>query len=134
MIRASIVGGTGYAGGELLRLLLDHPEVEVAQVTSRSAAGRYVSSAHPNLRSRTDLRFVPPTELETDVDVGIEVETVPAVALGNKERKETRFHHRIDRHIGGSPERFGLGTFGLEERGELSCASDERRMQLSRFA
>ncbi len=63
MIRASIVGGSGYAGGELLRLLLSHPGVEVEQVTSNAQAGRYVHGVHPNLRGRTALRFVPPSEL-----------------------------------------------------------------------
>jgi N-acetyl-gamma-glutamyl-phosphate/LysW-gamma-L-alpha-aminoadipyl-6-phosphate reductase len=63
-VRAAIVGGSGYVGGELLRLLLGHPEVEVAQVTSHSQAGKYVRAAHPNLRGRTDLRFVPPEEVE----------------------------------------------------------------------
>ncbi len=55
--RVSIVGGSGYAGGELLRLLLSHPEVEVQQVTSESYAGRYVHTRHPNLRGRTRLKF-----------------------------------------------------------------------------
>lgn len=54
---ASIAGGSGYTGGELLRLLLDHPEVEVRQVTSERRAGKRVTGAHPNLRKRTDLRF-----------------------------------------------------------------------------
>lgn len=57
MIRASIIGGSGYAGGELLRLLLDHPEVEVAQATSESHLGEYVYQQHPNLRKRTNLKF-----------------------------------------------------------------------------
>ncbi len=55
MIRASIVGGSGYAGGELLRLLLAHPAVEPAQVASNRQAGRYVHGVHPNLRGRTAL-------------------------------------------------------------------------------
>src|SRR5512145_1367755 len=58
MIRATIIGGSGYVGGELLRLLLLHPEVEVAQVTSERLAGRPVTSPHPNLRGRTQLQFV----------------------------------------------------------------------------
>ncbi len=58
MINVSIVGASGYTGGELLRLLLFHPEVSVAQVTSERMSGRYVRSAHPNLRSETDLKFV----------------------------------------------------------------------------
>lgn len=57
--RVSIIGGSGYAGGEVLRLLLGHPEVEVAQVTSESNAGKYVHALHPNLRKRTELKFVP---------------------------------------------------------------------------
>ncbi len=57
MIRVSIVGGSGYGGGELLRLLLGHPEVEIAQVTSETYRGKYVYAVHPNLRKRTSLTF-----------------------------------------------------------------------------
>ncbi len=64
MLKVSIVGASGYGGGELLRLLLDHPEVEVAQVTSESNAGKFVYKVHPNLRKRTDLKFVSSSELE----------------------------------------------------------------------
>ncbi len=63
-IRASIVGGSGYAGGELLRLLLGHPEVEVAQVTSQRLAGRFVHGTHPNLRGATTLKFSTIEQLE----------------------------------------------------------------------
>jgi N-acetyl-gamma-glutamyl-phosphate/LysW-gamma-L-alpha-aminoadipyl-6-phosphate reductase len=63
-VTATIVGGSGYTGGELLRLLLQHPYVEVGQVTSQRFAGKYVHGVHPNLRGRTTLKFVPPTELE----------------------------------------------------------------------
>jgi N-acetyl-gamma-glutamyl-phosphate/LysW-gamma-L-alpha-aminoadipyl-6-phosphate reductase len=56
-MRVSIVGASGYTGGELLRLLLFHPHVEVAQVTSESHAGEYVYQQHPNLRKRTLLQF-----------------------------------------------------------------------------
>lgn len=63
-IQVSIVGGSGYAGGELLRLLLFHPEVEIKQVTSESAAGHYVHSRHPNLRGVTRLKFTPLDTLE----------------------------------------------------------------------
>jgi LysW-gamma-L-alpha-aminoadipyl-6-phosphate/LysW-L-glutamyl-5-phosphate reductase len=57
-IRVGIVGGSGYGGGELLRLLLRHPHVEVAQATSERHAGEYVYHQHPNLRKVTDLQFV----------------------------------------------------------------------------
>ncbi len=63
-IRASIVGGSGYAGGELLRLLLSHPQVEVAQVTSQRFAGKYVYGTHPNLRGATQLKFSAAEDLE----------------------------------------------------------------------
>ena len=64
MIKASIMGGSGYTGGELLRLLLSHPQVEVVQVTSRSHLGEYVYQVHPNLRKRTTLKFSDPEQLE----------------------------------------------------------------------
>src|SRR5690242_6225982 len=63
-IRVSIVGGSGYVGGELLRLLLFHPSVEVGQVTSERLAGRPVAGAHPHLRGRTQLQFVPSSKVE----------------------------------------------------------------------
>ena len=64
----SIIGGSGYGGGELLRLLLGHPQVEVKQVTSRSHLGEYVYQVHPNLRKRTTLKFSDPEQVEA-VDV-----------------------------------------------------------------
>lgn len=62
-LRVSIVGGSGYTAGELLRILLFHPQVEIVQVVSRSAAGQYVYSAHPNLRGVTTLRYCRPDDL-----------------------------------------------------------------------
>ncbi|MFJ9418685.1 N-acetyl-gamma-glutamyl-phosphate reductase [Streptomyces sp. NPDC101227] len=68
MMRVAVVGGAGYIGGELLRLLLGHPGVELAAATSRSFAGRAVAGVHPNLRGRTELRFCEPASLgEYDV-------------------------------------------------------------------
>jgi LysW-gamma-L-alpha-aminoadipyl-6-phosphate/LysW-L-glutamyl-5-phosphate reductase len=58
-MKVAVVGGSGYVGGELLRLLIRHPEVEIAQVTSDSMAGRAVARAHPNLRRLTELVFSP---------------------------------------------------------------------------
>jgi len=62
-MKVAIVGGSGYVGGELLRLLLRHPQVELTQVTSDSMAGRPVWRAHPNLRKATSLTFTPHDEL-----------------------------------------------------------------------
>jgi len=68
MTTVSIVGGSGYGGGELLRLLLGHPQVNMKQVTSRSHVGEYVYQVHPNLRKRSQLKFSDPSQLEP-VDV-----------------------------------------------------------------
>ena len=65
VIRVAIAGGSGYAGGELLRLLLAHPDAEVAQVTSERLAGKFVHRSHPNLRGLTRLRYVPLGELSS---------------------------------------------------------------------
>ncbi len=58
-MRIGIIGGTGYVGGELLRILLLHPKAEVTMVTSRQSAGEYVFNIHPNLRGLTQLKYVP---------------------------------------------------------------------------
>jgi LysW-gamma-L-alpha-aminoadipyl-6-phosphate/LysW-L-glutamyl-5-phosphate reductase len=63
-VSASIVGASGYTGGELLRLLLDHPAFEVRQVTSERLDGQFVHFTHPNLRRRTALKFVRADALE----------------------------------------------------------------------
>lgn len=62
-MRVSVVGGSGYVGGELVRLLLQHPGVELAQVTSNRFAGRPLSFVHPNLRGQTELSFAPEQEV-----------------------------------------------------------------------
>lgn len=59
----SIVGASGYTGGELLRLLLDHPGVEVRAATSRANAGEPIHRKHPNLRGRSSLVFTTPDEV-----------------------------------------------------------------------
>ena len=60
MIKAGIVGGTGYTGVELLRLLVAHPDVELSVITSRSESGQLVSSLYPNLRGHIDIAFSEP--------------------------------------------------------------------------
>ena len=64
MIKVGVVGGTGYTGVELLRLLVNHPEVELRVITSRSEAGRAVADLFPNLRGFTALEFSQPNETE----------------------------------------------------------------------
>ncbi|HLZ80966.1 MAG TPA: NAGSA dehydrogenase family protein [Ktedonobacteraceae bacterium] len=62
-LQVAIVGGSGYTGGELARLLLFHPQVELTQVASSSHAGHYLYSVHPNLRKLSTLRFCRPEDL-----------------------------------------------------------------------
>lgn len=62
MIKVGIVGGTGYTGVELLRLLAQHPQVELAAITSRGEAGTVVADMFPSLRGRVDLKFSDPKD------------------------------------------------------------------------
>ena len=63
-ISAAVVGGSGYTGGELLRLLLFHPNIDVTQVTSERLDGQFVHFTHPNLRRKTAIKFVRAAALE----------------------------------------------------------------------
>jgi N-acetyl-gamma-glutamyl-phosphate reductase len=62
MIKIGIVGGTGYTGVELLRLLVTHPQAELVAITSRKEAGTGVAEMFPSLRGRVDLRFCEPEQ------------------------------------------------------------------------
>ncbi|MCU0449806.1 MAG: N-acetyl-gamma-glutamyl-phosphate reductase [Bernardetiaceae bacterium] len=66
MIKVGIVGGAGYTGGELIRILLNHPLVQISFVHSNSQAGKPVAATHPDLLGETDLTFA--ADLHDDVD------------------------------------------------------------------
>lgn len=66
-IKAGIVGGAGYTGGEMLRLLINHPDVEIVFVHSNSNGGNLISDVHTDLLGDTDLRFT--EELSSAIDV-----------------------------------------------------------------
>lgn len=66
MIKVGVVGGTGYTGVELLRLLARHPQVSLTAITSRGEAGLPVADMFPSLRGRVDLRFVAPQDAALD--------------------------------------------------------------------
>ena len=66
-IKAGIIGGAGYTGGELIRLLLNHPGVETSFIHSRSNAGKAVQTVHQDLLGDTDLKFT--GELNDNIDV-----------------------------------------------------------------
>jgi N-acetyl-gamma-glutamyl-phosphate reductase len=69
--KAAVIGGSGYGGGELIRRLLLHPDVELARVASVDFVGEPLSAAHPNLEGLTDLRFegISPAEAAAGMDV-----------------------------------------------------------------
>jgi N-acetyl-gamma-glutamyl-phosphate reductase len=66
-IKAGIVGGAGYTGGETIRLLLNHPHVDITFVHSRSNAGNPLYSAHPDLQGETTLKFTDSLDHPADV-------------------------------------------------------------------
>lgn len=67
MITAGIIGGSGYTGGELIRILLHHPQVKIDFVYSTTRAGKPISSAHPDVLGTTDLSFTSSVNSEVDV-------------------------------------------------------------------
>jgi N-acetyl-gamma-glutamyl-phosphate reductase len=66
-IKAGIIGGAGYTGGELLRILINHPETEISFIHSNSNAGNLISDVHTDLLGDTDLKFT--DQLSQDIDV-----------------------------------------------------------------
>ena len=66
-VRVGIIGGAGYTGGEMLRILVNHPDVEIAFVNSSSNAGNFVYDVHTDLFGDTDLKFT--SALSDDIDV-----------------------------------------------------------------
>ena len=78
MYKIGIIGGTGYTGGELARLLCNHPDVEIKSMTSRQNAGKRVSDAHPYLKGYVDIDFT--EAIDDDVDL-VFVATPHGVAM-----------------------------------------------------
>ena len=89
-IRAGIVGGAGYTGGELIRLLIRHPYVSVSFINSRSNAGKPVYSVHQDLLGDSKLQFT--NELSNDIDVLF-------LCVGHGEAKKFFEEHKIDEKV-----------------------------------
>ncbi|GLV59055.1 N-acetyl-gamma-glutamyl-phosphate reductase [Dictyobacter sp. S3.2.2.5] len=139
-VRVAIVGGSGYTGGELIRLLLFHPQVEITQVASGSQAGHFVHSAHPNLRKISTLRFCHPDDL-TFCDVlflclphGVssgEIERYRAIAprvidlSGDFRLRSPELYQRWYGHEHKAPALLSEAVYGLPElhRSELAEAT-----------
>ena len=82
MVKAAIVGGTGYTGVELLRLLAQHPQVELAAITSRRESGTAVATMFPSLRGRVGLAFSDPANAGLEQCDVVFFATPNAVAMG----------------------------------------------------
>jgi N-acetyl-gamma-glutamyl-phosphate reductase len=93
-VRTGIIGGAGYTGGELIRLLIHHPDTTVSFIHSRSNAGKLVSAIHQDLLGDTDLSFTDDTTFleKGDVDVLF-------LCLGHGESKKFLAEHKIDDSI-----------------------------------
>ena len=90
LIRTGIIGGAGYTGGELIRLLLNHPQAEIAFVHSKSNAGNPVHLVHQDLLGETGLRFT--ADLGEDIDVLF-------LCSGHGESRKFLQEHGIPAHI-----------------------------------
>jgi N-acetyl-gamma-glutamyl-phosphate reductase len=82
MIKVGVVGGTGYTGVELLRLLAGHPDVQVAAITSRGEAGTPVARLFPSLRGRVDIAFSDPAATDLTACQCVFFATPNGVAMG----------------------------------------------------
>jgi N-acetyl-gamma-glutamyl-phosphate/LysW-gamma-L-alpha-aminoadipyl-6-phosphate reductase len=92
MLSVTIIGGSGYVGGELTRLVYLHPEVKLKATYSKSQAGKYIHTVHPNLRGILDMTFTDysPIELATSSDItffclphGQSSKIIPEIAKSN---------------------------------------------------
>ncbi|MFB6113250.1 MAG: N-acetyl-gamma-glutamyl-phosphate reductase [Halodesulfurarchaeum sp.] len=132
---ASVIGGSGFAGGELLRLLDGHPSFEVVQATSRQFTNKTVGAVHPNLR-HVDLRFTEPADLQS-VDVlfaatphGVSMEridsfreaadTVVDLSADFRLSDVTQYEEWYDGHV--VPEFLSEAVYGLPELNRDSIA------------
>jgi len=131
-IRVAVVGGTGYTGVECLRLLVNHPNVEIVAVTSRSEAGVPVAEIYPNLRGHIELAFSEPqVELLAAADVvffatpnGTAMKMVPALLDAGTRVIDLAADFRIREvalwqqwygMVHASPELLGEAVYGLPE-------------------
>ncbi len=78
MVKVGIIGGTGYTGSELLRLLARHPRVTIAAITSRAEAGKPVAALFPSLRGHLDLRFSDPADEQALLGCDIVMSATPS--------------------------------------------------------
>jgi N-acetyl-gamma-glutamyl-phosphate reductase len=97
MIKAGIIGGAGYTGGELIRLLINHPQAEIGFVHSKSNAGKYLYEVHKDLLGETELKFgsglrVPQDDADFNCDVLF-------LCLGHGEAKKFLDENEVAEHV-----------------------------------
>ena len=90
MIKAGIVGGAGYTGGELIRILINHPHCGIKFIQSRSQSGKEISDVHTDLLGETNLKF------SQDLDEGVDV---LFLCLGHGESKVFLDENKISQNI-----------------------------------
>jgi N-acetyl-gamma-glutamyl-phosphate/LysW-gamma-L-alpha-aminoadipyl-6-phosphate reductase len=139
-LKAGIVGASGYTGGELLRLLLGHPQVEVIQATSERHIGEYVYSMHPHLRKRTAMQFVsrqvlqacdvlflalPHGEAQKEIARYADLAGKIVDLSADFRLKDPALYKKWYQHDHQAPEWIGKFVYGLPEfhRGEMRTAS-----------
>lgn len=139
VIKVGIVGGTGYTGVELLRLLIPHPEVDIKVITSRAEEGRPVAELFVSLRGLIDLRFSAPSENAfDDCDLvffatphGVAQSTVPAILAKGIKVIDLSADFRIRdvplweqwyNQPHGCPELVGQAVYGLPETNRAKIA------------
>jgi N-acetyl-gamma-glutamyl-phosphate reductase len=105
MIRAAIIGATGYTALELIKILLRHPEVEITTLTSRSEGNPHIASVHPQLAGRIDLNLADlgPTEIAARADVafsclphGVTAAIVPTLLEGGAKVIDLSADYRLN--------------------------------------
>ena len=95
-IKAGIIGGAGYTGGELIRLLINHPSVDIEFVHSRSNAGKYIYEVHQDLIGETDMKF---SEAQVSPTGGDLEGAVLFLCLGHGESKKFLSENRVDEKV-----------------------------------
>jgi len=131
--KASIIGGSGYGAGEIIRRLLVHPDVELVRVASIDYIGEPLSAAHPNLEGRTDLTFqkLTPEEAAAGMDVvflglphKVSAGTVPRILgsgpkiidlSGDFRLKDAAQYERFYGAVHPAPHLLGQAVYGLPE-------------------
>lgn len=129
MKRVGIIGGTGYTGGELARILCSHPGVEIASMTSRQNAGRRVSDVHAYLKGYVDMEFT--EKVSDDLDLvfvatphGVAMNEVPGLLSkgikcidlsGDYRMKEVPVYEKWYGHVHTDLENLEKAVYGLPE-------------------